>query len=85
MLMDHNAFSKIKKEEKKLILNKSLLSSKDILEFEYEAKAKVYYNLPPLDDRERNIHALSSFLLKLGFEVETDDEMSKKNKILGLF
>ena len=85
MMLDRHAFSKIKKEEKKLILNKSLLSSKDILEFEYEAKAKVYYNLPPLDDRERNIHALSRFLLKLGFEVDIDEEMSKKNKILGLF
>lgn len=85
MMLDRNAFAKVKKEEKKLILNKSLLSSKDILEFEYESKSKVYYNLPPLDDRERNIHALSRFLLKLGFEVETDEEMSKKNKILGLF
>lgn len=85
MMLDRHAFSKIKKEDKKLILNKSLLSSKDILEFEYEAKAKVYYNLPPLDDRERNIHALSRFLLKLGFEVDIDEEMSKKNKILGLF
>lgn len=85
MMLDRNAFSKIKKEDKKLILNKSLLSSKDILEFEYESKSKVYYNLPPLDDRERNIHALSRFLLKLGFEVDIDEEMSKKNKILGLF
>ena len=85
MMLDRNAFAKIKKENKKLILNRSLLSSKDILEFEYESKSKVYYNLPPLDDRERNIHALSRFLLKLGFEVEVDEEMTKKNKILGLF
>lgn len=85
MMLDRNTFAKIKKEDKKLILNKSLLSSKDILEFEYESKSKVYYNLPPLDDRERNIHALSRFLLKLGFEVDIDEEMSKKNKILGLF
>lgn len=85
MMLDRNAFAKLKKEDKKLVLNKSLLSSKDILEFEYEAKAKVWYNLPPLDDRERNIHALSRFLIKLGFEVETDEEVSKKNKILGIF
>lgn len=85
MMLDRNVFAKIKKEDKKLILNKSLLSSKDILEFEYESKSKVFYNLPPLDDRERNIHALSRFLLKLGFEVDIDEEMSKKNKILGLF
>lgn len=85
MMLDRNAFAKIKKEDKKLVLNRSLLSSKDILEFEYESKSKVYYNLPPLDDRERNIHALSRFLIKLGFEVETDEEEAKKNKILGIF
>jgi len=42
MMLDRNAFSKIKSDKKKLILNKSLLSSKDILEFEYESKSKVY-------------------------------------------
>ena len=40
MMLDRNAFAKIKKEDKKLILNKSLLSSKDILEFEYESNQK---------------------------------------------
>ncbi len=87
MLLDRNAFAKLKgKDEKyKIVLNKSLLDSKDVIEFAYEAKTKVYFNLPPLDDRERNIHALSTFLSKLGFEVETDEEVSKKNKILGLF
>lgn len=87
MMLDRHAFSKLKgKDEKyKIVLNKSLLSSKDVLEFAYEAKTKVVYNLPPLDDRERNIHALNGFLIKLGFEVEEDFEEQKKNKILGLF
>ncbi len=85
MMLDRNILAKLKKDDKKLILNKSLLSSQDILEFEYEAKSRVYYNLPPLDDRERNIQSLSRFLLKLGFEVDLDEETTKKNKILGLF
>ena len=55
-------------KDKKIILNQSLLSSKDVLDFEYEAKLKIYYNLPPLDEREKNISALKTFLVKLGFE-----------------
>lgn len=55
-------------KDKKIILNQSLLSSKDVLDFEYEAKLKIFYNLPPLDEREKNIAALKTFLVKLGFE-----------------
>ena len=40
-------------KDKRVILNKSLLSSKDVLDFEYEAHVKVFYNLPPLDEREK--------------------------------
>jgi hypothetical protein len=54
--------------DKKIILNQSLLSSKDVLDFEYESKLKIYYNLPPLDEREKNIQALKTFLVKLGFD-----------------
>jgi hypothetical protein len=85
MLLDRQIFAKMKKAGNYIVLNKSLLSSKDVLEFEYEAKSKVFYNLPPLDDRERNMTALSRFLIKLGFEAELDDEEKKKNGILGLF
>lgn len=55
-------------KDKKIVLNKSLLSSKDVLDFEYESKLKVYYNLPPLDEREKNIATLKTFLVKLGFD-----------------
>lgn len=79
--------SKILKElkNKKVILNKSVLSSKDVLDFEYESRLKVFYNIPPLDDRERNIMALNKFLVKLGFDKQQDVEEEKKNKLLGLF
>lgn len=72
-------------KNKKVILNKSVLSSKDVLDFEYESKLKVFYNIPPLDDREKNIMALNKFLVKLGFSRQQDGENEKKNKILGLF
>ena len=52
---------------KKVILNQSLLTNKDVLDFEYEARIKVYFNMPPLDEREKNIQILNVFLYKLGF------------------
>ena len=52
---------------KKVVLNQSLLSPKDVLDFEYESRTKIYYNLPPLDERERGSNALVAFLIKLGF------------------
>ena len=54
-------------EGKKVILNQSLLSNKDVLDFEYEARTKVFFNMPPLDEREKHIQILNVFLVKLGF------------------
>lgn len=72
-------------QDKKIVLNKSVLSSKDVLDFEYESRLKVVYNIPPLDDREKNIMALNKFLVRLGFSKQKSEETEKKNKILGLF
>ncbi|MDD3048869.1 MAG: hypothetical protein PHQ89_02630 [Bacilli bacterium] len=69
---------------KKIILNKSLLDSKDVLDFESEAKTQVFYNVPPLNDRTLN-KVLDSFLTKLGFIRQKTDEPEQKNKIFGLF
>lgn len=71
--------------DKKVVLNKSLLSSKDVLDFEYESKLKVFYNLPPLDEREKEIIALNRFLIRLGFDKLQIDSEQKKRGILGLF
>ncbi len=65
MLINSKVFSTLK--NKKVVLNQSILSPKDVLDFEYEARTKVYYNLPPLDERERGSNALIAFLIKLGF------------------
>lgn len=72
-------------KNKNVILNKSVLSSKDVLDFEYESRLKVFFNIPPLDEREKNIAILDKFLLKLGFAKQQSGETEKKNKILGLF
>ena len=83
MLINSNVFKELK--NKKIILNQSLLNSKDVLDFEYESGAKVYYNMPPLDEREKSIHALNLLLVRLGFKRQKTDEQEKKNNILGLF
>lgn len=53
---------------KKVVLNKSLLKSSDVSDFEYESGLKILFNLPPLDDRERNNPELNKFLRTLGFD-----------------
>lgn len=61
---DRQALEKIK--DKKIVLNKSLLTGNDVKEFEYEAKVKMFYNIPPLDERKDTQMVLDSFLEKLG-------------------
>lgn len=70
---------------KKMILNQSLLSSKDVLELENEARAKFFFNMPPLDERERNAAIVDTFLVKLGFYKQQNEEAETRKKILGLF
>ena len=38
----------------------------DISEFEYEAGTKVFFNLPPLDERANNSEVLCDLLNRLG-------------------
>ncbi len=68
---------------RKIILNKSLLSNSDIMDFEYEGRTKVFYNIPPLNDRVRN-PVLSDFLTKIGL-INKPKEKDSGGKIFGLF
>lgn len=52
MLRDRSIFSKLK--DKKVIINRSTLSEADVKEFASEAGIKIYYVLPPLNDREKS-------------------------------
>ena len=83
MMTDGKVLQKLK--GKKVILNQSLLSSKDVLDFEYESKIKIFYNMPPLNEREANIQVLNSFLTKAGFTRQAGGEQEKKSKLLGIF
>lgn len=76
---NNQIFQKLK--DKKIILNQSLLTNKDVSELEYEAGTRFYYNLPPVNDRKRN-EVLTGLLTKLGLiEVNKSDT----GKIFGLF
>ncbi len=62
---------------KKIILNRSVLSEKDVQDFERESGAKVFYNLPPLDDKLEYIDIVNDFLIALGFSRFNDEPKSK--------
>lgn len=67
----------------KVILNKSLLLNNDVFDFESEAAIKVFYNMPPLDERKRNA-IINDFLTKLGL-FNRSSKSNNSNKIFGLF
>ena len=66
-LMALNATALYALKDKKVILNQSLLSSNEVSNFEYEARLKVFYNLAPLNERDKNWPELEEMLKKLGF------------------
>ena len=65
---------------KKVILNKNLLSKSEIADFEVETKIKIYYSIPPLNDKKDNSDVLLPLLEKLGY-VKASPEQEKKKSI----
>ena len=63
MLINKDIFEKL--YGKKIILNKSLLSPKDVTDFEYESHSKILFNMPPLNDRDINEGIFIDFVEKL--------------------
>lgn len=79
---DHAAFEKLK--NKKIVLNRSILSIKDIGDFEYESKSKVFFNIPYLDDKKDHQKILAEFLIALGF-TRLKDPNESKSKLFNIF
>ena len=71
-------------QNKKVVLNKCMLTSQDVSDFEYETKLRIFAKIPPLNDQSSDNKALNEFLSKLGFYKQTADGSSKKG-ITGLF
>ncbi len=66
MLVNKNIFEKISGD--KIILNKSLLSPKDVSDFEFESGCHIVANVPPLNDRADNSELLNELIEKLGIK-----------------
>lgn len=63
---DRTILDKIK--NRIVVLNKSLLDSNDVKDFEAEAGCRVFYNIPPLDDKKERHRAIDELLNMLGFD-----------------
>ena len=81
MLRNRHIFEELK--GKKIVLNQSLLTNKDVMDFEYEGRTKVFYNIPPLNDRIHN-EVLKDFLVKIGL-LRKEEKQETGGKIFGLF
>ena len=68
---------------KKVVLNQSILQNNDVFDFETEAGIKIFYNIPPLDERKRN-SVIADFLSRMGL-IEGGDSTVSSGKIFGLF
>lgn len=77
---DNAIFTKL--VDKKIVLNRSILDSKDVSDFEKESGSKVFFNIPCLDDKLDNQVIVNAFLTALGFS--RVDENSNSG-IFGIF
>ena len=62
---DNAIFTKL--NEKKIVLNRSVLDTKDVQDFEKESGSKVFFNMPCLDDKLDDQMVVNAFLTALGF------------------
>lgn len=52
-----------------IVLNKSFVNEQEIPDFEYETKSKIFFNLPPVNDRNVDLEEINQLLSKLGFRM----------------
>ncbi|MBR6072894.1 MAG: hypothetical protein IKP76_01055 [Bacilli bacterium] len=52
-----------------IVLNKSFVNEQEIPDFEYETKSKIFFNLPPLNDRNVDLDEINQLLSKLGYRM----------------
>lgn len=78
---DNRVFERMK--GKKLVLNRSVLSSSDVSDFERESGSKVFFNMPNLDDKLDNVKVIKDFLLALGFTRFNNNDSGRGFSIFG--
>lgn len=82
-IINPKVFGELK--DKKVVLNKSLLDKDDISSFEVESNLKVYYNIPPVNDKKDNSTIILPLLEKLGYIKSVETESPKKNRLFDFF
>lgn len=71
-------------KNKKIVLNKSFLSDKEVSEFSYESKLKIFFNIPSVNDRATEQNEIRNFLIALGFNRFSTSEEGATKKGGGL-
>ena len=85
-LLSKNPRALINLKNKKVVLNKCMLTSQDVSDFEYETKVNVYGVIPPINDQSDSNEKLDEFLSKLGFYKQDNPNSNNSKKGLnGLF
>ena len=82
-MIDRNSLVLEKLRDKKVMLNKSLLTKKDVLDLQGESGLKFFYNMPPLNDRKNN-EIIEDFLQTINLIKRSSNDDSGQ-KIFGLF
>lgn len=77
---DNAIFEKL--SDKKIVLNRSVLSEKDVMDFEKESGSEVFFNMPCLDDKLDDQKIINIFLTNLGF---SRVEENSSNGIFSIF
>ena len=80
---DSSIFDKLK--GKKIVLNQSILTNKDVQDFEYESNSKIFFNIPYLDDKKEYHKPLEDFLIEMEFTRFKSATESKSKNIFSIF
>lgn len=80
---DSTVFERLK--GKKIVLNRSVLTSKDVSDFESESNSKIFFNIPNLDDKKEYHKVLEDFLIELDFHRFKPTGESKSKNIFSIF
>ena len=72
-LMTLNATALQGLKDKKIVLNQCMLTSSDIANFEYEARVRVFFSLPPQNERSKKLSDVNQLLVKLGFSKQQSE------------
>ena len=72
-LLKKNKNTFIEHKNDKIVLNMSFVNDQEVPDFEYETKCKIFDNIPPLNDRGKDLYEVNELLNKLGFNIDFNE------------